>query len=127
VEAQATRLPLQVVIEAEPALRGVRFAEPIEDAVWYGVAEALTNVLKHADARRVVVTLAQCDGRLVAEVGDDGRGFNAAEAAGFGLAGLTDRVAALGGQFTVDSSPGEGTRVRIDLPLRETPAPARVR
>jgi signal transduction histidine kinase len=95
--------------------------------VWYGVAEALTNVLKHADARRVVVTLAQRDGRLVAEVGDDGRGFNATDAAGFGLAGLTDRVAALGGEFTVDSSPGEGTRVRIDLPLRETAAPAGVR
>jgi signal transduction histidine kinase len=122
VEAQATRLPLPVVIEAEPALRGVRFAGQIEDAAWYGVAEALTNALKHADARRIVVVLAQRDGHLVAEVGDDGRGFNTAEAAGFGLAGLTDRVAALGGLFKVDSAPGEGTRVRIELPLHETPA-----
>ncbi len=119
VEAQASRLPLPVVIDAEPSLRGVRFPGPIEDALWYGIAEALTNALKHADARRVVVALARRDGHLVAEVRDDGGGFEPTASVGFGLAGLADRIAVLSGRFSVDSTLGVGTRVRIELPLHE--------
>ena len=55
IEAQASRLPLEVVIEADPGLRGVRYPKHIEAATWYVVAEALTNAVKHARASQVVV------------------------------------------------------------------------
>ena len=70
------RLPLEVVIEADPALRGVRYPAHIETTTWYVVAEALTNAVKHARAERVLVALAQPDGHLTVEVRDDGCGFD---------------------------------------------------
>ena len=62
IEAQAARLPLEVVIEADPALRGVRFAAQVEAAAWYVLAEALTNAVKHAAASGCEVSLGQQDG-----------------------------------------------------------------
>ncbi|MDP9224395.1 MAG: histidine kinase, partial [Actinomycetota bacterium] len=117
VEAQAARLPLPVVIEAEPALRGVRYPEPVESAAWYLVAEALTNVLKHAAAHRVVVAVADTGASLVVEVRDDGRGFDPADARGLGLAGLADRMDTAGGWLRIRSDRHTGTRVRAELPL----------
>ena len=76
IEAQAARLPLEVVIEADPALRGVRYPAHIETTTWYVVAEAMTNAVKHARAERVLVALAQPDGHLAVEVRDDGCGFD---------------------------------------------------
>jgi signal transduction histidine kinase len=58
IEAQAARLPLEVVIEADPALRGVRYPQHVEAATWYVVSEALTNAVKHAQAHRVLAGLA---------------------------------------------------------------------
>ena len=123
IEAQATRLPLEVVIEADPALRGVRYFEHIESTTWYFVSEALTNVVKHASAERVRVALAQLDGRLAVEVCDDGRGFAAASARGLGLAGLADRIATVGGTLLIDSQPGRGTTLHAEIPLADRGAP----
>jgi signal transduction histidine kinase len=117
VEAQAARLPLPVVIEADAALRGVRYPEPIESAAWYLVVEALTNVVKHAHARHVVVAVIDDGGCLVVEVCDDGRGFDPAGPRGLGLAGLADRMDTVGGSLRVRSARGTGTRVRAELPL----------
>jgi signal transduction histidine kinase len=117
IEAQATRLPLEVVIEADPALRGVRYAEHIESATWYFVSEALTNVVKHASAERVRVCLAQPDGHLAVDVSDNGRGFTPATARGLGLAGLADRISTVGGTLLVDTQPGRGTTVHAKIPL----------
>jgi signal transduction histidine kinase len=121
VEAQAARLPLPVVIEADAALRGVRYPESVESAAWYLVAEALTNVVKHAAARRVVVVVAVAGGSLVVEVRDDGRGFDPAVGRGLGLAGLADRMDIAGGSLRIRSDRRTGTRVRAELPL---PAPS---
>ena len=85
IEAQVARLPVEVVIEADPALRGVRYPRHIEAAGWYVVAEALTNAVKHADARHVVVGLAQPNGSLSIEVSDDGCGFDMSAPRGIGL------------------------------------------
>jgi signal transduction histidine kinase len=117
VEAQASRLALPVVIEADPALRGVRYPELVESAAWYVIAEALTNVVKHACAGRVVVAVAEGRGWLVVEVRDDGRGFDPTGPPGLGLAGLADRIDIAGGCLRVRSEPGAGTRVRAELPL----------
>jgi signal transduction histidine kinase len=117
IEAQASRLPVEVVIEADPALRGVRYPKHIEAAGWYAVAEALTNAVKHSNARQVVVWLAQPNGSLSIEVSDDGCGFDPAAPRGIGLAGLADRIAIVNGDLTIDSRRGGGTRLRVEVPL----------
>jgi signal transduction histidine kinase len=117
IEAQAARLPFEVVIEADPALRGVRYPRHIEAATWYVVAEALTNAVKHAQARQVVVGLAQPNGSLAVEVSDDGCGFDLAAPRGIGLAGLADRIAIVNGELTINSVRGQGTRLRAEVPL----------
>ena len=117
IEAQAARLPLEVVIEADPALRGVRYPPQVETAAWYVVSEAFTNAVKHARARRVHVALAQPDGHLAVEVRDDGCGFDQATMRGLGLASLADRMAIVDGALRVDSSPGRGTTLRAEVPL----------
>jgi PAS domain S-box-containing protein len=111
LEALVMRVPLPVELEALPDRR---LAEPIEAAAFYVVAEALTNVHKHAGAARVVVR-ATIDGeRLHVGVLDDGIG--GADPNGHGLRGLADRVEALGGRLTVDSPSGRGTRLRAEIP-----------
>jgi signal transduction histidine kinase len=87
----------------------------LETVAYYVVAEGLANVVKHADARQVWVRLTWATGRLAVEVDDDGRG-GADPRDSSGLRGLADRVAAYGGVFGVDSSPGGGTRIRAVLP-----------
>jgi signal transduction histidine kinase len=117
IEAQAARLPLEVIIEADPALRGVRYPEHIETATWFVVSEALTNAVKHARAGRVLVALAQPNGHLAVEVRDDGCGFDPAAARGLGLAGLADRVSIVNGALRIDTGPGRGTTLRAEIPL----------
>jgi signal transduction histidine kinase len=123
IEAQAARLPLEVVIEADPALRGVRYPPHIEAATWFVVSEALTNTVKHAQASRVLVALAQPNGRLAVEVRDDGCGFDPATGRGLGLAGLADRISIVHGAMRIDSTPGRGTSLYAEVPLT-APEPA---
>jgi signal transduction histidine kinase len=80
------------------------------------VAEALTNVVKYAQADSAVVSLRREDDTLVVVVADDGVG-GADPTAGTGLPGLQDRVAAVGGSLSIDSPPGEGTRLEARLPV----------
>ncbi len=82
--------------------------------------EALSNVGRHAGATTCRVSLVQRVGRAVLEIDDDGRGFDPAETStrgGSGLRNLADRAESLGGSMEVESSPDEGTAVRITLPL----------
>jgi len=84
------------------------------------VQEALTNVQRHAGARRVVVRLLADAGGVRVEVGDDGVGFAVGTAGvGYGLAGMRGRVAQVGGELDVDSSVGGGTRVVVRLPVAQ--------
>jgi signal transduction histidine kinase len=101
--------------EAEAARFG-RAPEAVEAAAYYVVAEALTNVARHAHASRAVVRVARPDGLLRVEIADDGDG-GADLAAGSGLRGLADRVGALDGSLEVDSAPGRGTTIRASLPV----------
>ena len=121
IEAQASRLPLEVVVEADAELRGVRYPEHIETAAWYVVAEAMTNAVKHAAATRVRIALAQPGGLLSVEVTDDGRGFDATAARGLGLTGLADRMAIVHGGLLIDSRPGHGTKLLVEIPLPDPP------
>jgi signal transduction histidine kinase len=127
IEAQAARLPIEVVIEAEPALRGVRFPRHAEAAAWFVVAEALTNTVKHAGAGRVQVALHRLDGRLAVEVSDDGCGFDPAAARGLGLSSLADRMSIVGGTLRIGSRPGTGSTIRAEVPLALAASPVLAR
>ena len=89
--------------------------------------EALVNAGRHSGAGNVEVRLRARDEALVAEVTDDGRGFDAASTrAGVGLSAMRERVEGLGGTFGVESLPGGGTSVRVTVPLGDgTRAPRR--
>ena len=92
-----------------------RLPEPVEVAAYYVVSEALANAAKHARAEVVAVAVSARDGTLGLSVCDDGVG-GATPGAGSGLLGLTDRVESLGGTISVDSPPGQGTTLRVELP-----------
>jgi signal transduction histidine kinase len=87
-------------------------------------SEALHNVIKHADALRVTLTLAAEGDQVVVTIKDDGRGFavSAGEPGHYGLLGMSERATRSAGRLTVISSPGSGTVVRLELPARPVPA-----
>ena len=81
------------------------------------IQEALTNARRHSGAEKVLVTLKVEGGDLVIGVSDDGRGFGSETASGIGLSSMRERATAIGGRLLVESSPGEGTSVRLRVPI----------
>jgi signal transduction histidine kinase len=112
VQALARRASVPVVVDVAEE----RYPSSVESAAYFVVAEALTNVAKYAQASTVRVSTTRTASHLVLMVDDDGVG-GARASAGSGLAGLTDRLAALDGTLTVSSQPGEGTHIRAEIPL----------
>jgi signal transduction histidine kinase len=112
LDSLAERCPVPTEVAGVPPRR---LPAPVEVTIYYLVAEALANVAKHARASRVRVAVDRTDTGVRVEVADDGVG-GAAFGAGSGLVGLTDRVAALAGRLDVDSAPGQGTRLRAEIP-----------
>jgi signal transduction histidine kinase len=95
-----------------------RLAPGVETTVYRVVQEALTNVVKHADATTVAVRVAERGGTVEVVVSDDGRGFAVeAERDGFGLIGMRERIRLAGGRHELRSEPGGGTSVRAVLPV----------
>jgi signal transduction histidine kinase len=109
--ARQSGVPVDLDVTADE-----RFPEPIEIAAYYVASEALANAMKHAQASVVEMSLAAHDGSLLLSIRDDGIG-GADPARGSGLAGLADRVEALGGSIHVHSAAGAGTHITVDLPL----------
>jgi len=102
----------------------LRLPLPAELCLFRAAKEALRNVARHADARLVAVRVEEGGGRVALTVEDDGRGFapperlgDLARGAHYGLAGLEERVASLGGALAVASRPGVGTRLTVTLPI----------
>ncbi|MDX6449982.1 MAG: hypothetical protein QOH16_31 [Gaiellaceae bacterium] len=114
LKALARRSAVPVVLD----LRLIsRVEERVEIAAYYVASEALANAVKHAQASVVEVGLETRDGWLVLAVRDNGIG-DADPARGSGLIGINDRIEALGGTLAVDSPPGEGTTLDVQLPLK---------
>ena len=113
LKALGRRSPVPVELDVRAQKR---LPEPVEAAAYYVVAEALTNAAKHAHASFVKVEAEVVNGDLRVSVRDDGVG-GADPAGDSGLVGLTDRVEALGGKLSLQSPPGGGTTLRIELPL----------
>jgi signal transduction histidine kinase len=108
--AERSAVPVQLSLEvAEP------LPESSETGAYYVVAEALANITKHAQASRAAVRVMRRNGLLCVEVSDDGKG-GAQAAPGSGLEGLADRVDSLGGRLRLDSPPGNGTVLTVELP-----------
>jgi signal transduction histidine kinase len=105
---------------------GTRLEPEVATAVYRLVQEALTNVVKHADADRVIVEIVEQGTKLSVTVQDDGSGFDPKQRknGGFGLIGMNERVELVGGRLEIDSRPGGGTTVRAWLPVRRPESPA---
>src|SRR6266566_814384 len=109
--ALAKRCPVAVTISGDDP---GRLPAPVETAAYFCASEAITNTVKHARATTIEVTLRHDAGRLLVTVADDGVG--GASPDGAGLRGLADRLAAVNGRLTVQSPPGQGTRILAELP-----------
>jgi signal transduction histidine kinase len=107
----ASRAPVPVDVAATAE----RYPPDVETAAYFVACEGLTNAVKHAHAERIVLHVARQDSTLLVSVTDDGVG-GASGGRGSGLTGLSDRIAARGGQLRIDSSNGHGTTLTAELP-----------
>ena len=114
--ARRSAVPVELEVDVQ-----ARLPEPVEVAAYYVVSEALANTAKHAQASVAQVEAQARDGLLHLSVRDDGVG-GATPGGGSGLVGLADRVEALGGTIRVHSPAGRGTRLEIELPIRDRPS-----
>jgi signal transduction histidine kinase len=124
LEETAESLRVDVSFRIGASADGVRFARPVEAAVYYCCAEALQNCAKHSPGAEVELALdLRGDGQLSFQVSDSGPGFDMASISpGSGLQNMADRLAVAGGELAIDSRPGGGTRVRGIVPTRSTTA-----
>jgi signal transduction histidine kinase len=109
-----------ISVDFQTALADERLPEEIETALYRIVQESLTNVVKHARARRVSILLARKNGAVKAVVEDDGQGFDPAEQTGdgYGLVGMRERLALIGGRLEVESGRDAGTTIAAEVPIR---------
>ena len=114
----------ELAVDVEARLGEHRLPAEAETALYRIVQEALTNVVKHASAARVSITLVRKEGSAVVVVEDDGRGFEpgSTRAGALGVVGMRERVELVGGRLTVESSPGAGTTLVAEVPVSRPPA-----
>jgi signal transduction histidine kinase len=118
IERYQTRTGIQVDLRHQ-GVNG-RFPGPVEISAYRVVQEALTNVARHAGATLVSVQLLAGDGTLTLSIRDRGRGFNPDDRPmSSGLGGMRERVELLGGTTSIESAPGGGTSITVEIPLPE--------
>jgi signal transduction histidine kinase len=117
LEGQSRKSPVPVTVASD----GIgRYPQEIESAVYFSCLEALQNIAKYADASAATIRLERSNSSLTFVVTDDGVGFDPAAASqGSGLQGIADRLAALGGELSVRSAPGDGTTLAGRVPVHE--------
>lgn len=108
-----------VKVKMETAVFPSRLEQPVEIACYRIVQEALTNIARHAQAKKVQITLTQNPNSLLLKIKDDGSGFEIEQtpSAGLGLLGMRERANMLGGHFAIVSKPGRGTQITVEMPL----------
>ena len=113
LQSLASRAPFAVEIIGVPQLR---LNETTEAAIYYVVAESLTNAAKHSGASEARVEMSTTNDTVIVEIRDNGCG-GASLTGGTGIRGLADRVEALDGTFELESPPETGTVIRAEFPL----------
>jgi signal transduction histidine kinase len=109
------RTGLRVHVAADEA--SDELPDELSTCIYRVVQEALHNCARHSQARSVKVVVKQERSKIILSVEDDGHGFDARRVRGLGLVGMEERVHHLGGEFEIESEPGTGTRVAVELPL----------
>ena len=118
VERVATVNDLEIDLKYESGNEPTRHANVVETTIYRLVQEALTNAVKHADARRLEVSVIERGAVVEIRVSDDGVGFDPeAHAEGFGLIGMRERVLLAQGTLAIESKPGRGTTLRFRIPV----------
>jgi signal transduction histidine kinase len=108
-----------IAIEVEAGLGQERLPSDVETVLYRLVQEALTNVVKHAQAEHVSIVLRRKEGAVSAVIEDDGRGFaDGLGEGGLGLVGMRERVALVSGRFRIESSENAGTTIVVEVPVR---------
>jgi signal transduction histidine kinase len=118
--AETFREQTGIHVDLEAQLGDARLPSEVETALYRIVQEALTNVVKHAEAKRVSILLTQRDASVAAVVEDDGAGFDPAGVGDdvLGLAGMRERVGLVGGRLRIESGGETGTTIVAEVPLR---------
>ena len=108
-------------VDFRHALRPDRLDPSLQVAIFRIVQESLTNARRHSQSSRVQLTLAECEETLLIDVRDWGIGFDPdrVKSNHFGVEGIRERVRLLGGRMTLNTKPGQGTHLEIELPLIE--------
>jgi signal transduction histidine kinase len=106
-----------IEVDLESRLGSDRLPREIETTLYRITQEALTNVVKHAQAKHVSIVLTRRDGSVAAVIEDDGRGLTEAGGDGLGLLGMRERIALVDGRLEVESSPGSGTTLSFEVPV----------
>ncbi len=116
---QAREITRRSGIRVKIAAEGIpeSLPEDVRTCIYRIVQEALHNVMQHASANAVRVSMHLEEGHIYLSIQDDGKGFAAKEERGMGLLGMEERVSHLGGSFAVESKPGEGAILRVILPV----------
>jgi signal transduction histidine kinase len=109
------RSGIWVKVAADEVTDGL--SEDHKTCIYRIVQEALHNIVQHANAKNVQISVAQEAGRLLLSIQDDGKGFDPPQQRGLGLIGMEERVSSLGGRLLVESASGAGTLLRVTLPL----------
>ncbi len=114
-----------LMVEAVIIGESKRFNMPVEVALFRIVQETLSNIKKHAGAKRVMVKIELLPQKILLIIRDDGRGFNLQEVLadkkreGYGLIGIRERIQLLNGKLVINTAPGQGTVINISMPLEE--------
>ena len=121
IEEYSRQYKLEAEFEAV-GMEGERLPIDVETAIYRIVQESLTNVVLHAEAQRVDVLLNLREGYLITIIEDDGIGFRSTSPSldnHLGLFGMRERVEMLGGKLTIESAPGRGTTISVEVPCED--------
>jgi signal transduction histidine kinase len=112
--------------EMKAKVQGALDSSKIELVLFRVAQEAIINICKHADAKNVYVSVMFGEAGIAMEIEDDGKGFDAKAVLepvrdenkwGFGLLGMEERISLLDGKLTINSEPGQGTKIRVYVPI----------
>jgi signal transduction histidine kinase len=99
-----------------------RLPRPVAVTLYRVAQECLTNVVRHADASRVIIRLTKGYPYVIMMIEDDGKGISTRKSKspkqGLGLVSMRERVQLVGGTFEINSRPGKGTKIRVEIPIK---------